>query len=312
MSPHKEEPVLFGPASTLFGMLTRPTSGPSAPVACLMSNFGVTHHIGPHRIQVKVARDLAAQGIPTLRFDLTGVGDSPASGTAKNFESQAQDDLRAAIDCLESKLGVKKVIIFGLCSGVSHGLRIAVADPRVTGLLSFDGYRFPGRRAEVMRLWARFLRYPVAQSVHWAKRLAGGSRQKDNLLQGRTTESVVTAADFARSMDTLVARDVSVYLVYSASHQPRDRNKDQMLELRGAPFLDKVRYEFMPAVDHSFTLLSGQRFFSDAACRWVQEIRKSVARSTPTSAPLAGARRPVASPMPSPGAGAAAAQSVSA
>ncbi|VTU14161.1 exosortase A system-associated hydrolase 1 [Variovorax sp. SRS16] len=297
MNPPKEEPVLFGPASALFGVLTRPASGASAPVACLMSNFGVTHHIGPHRIQVKLARQLAAQGIATLRFDLTGIGDSPASGTAKNFESQAQDDLRAAIDYLESKLGVKKVVIFGLCSGVAHGLRIAVADTRVTGLLAFDGYRFPGRRAELLRLWRRFLKYPVAQSVHWAKRLAGASRQKDNLLESREPESTVTAADFARSMETLVAREVSVYLVYSASHQPQDRNKDQMLELRGAPFLEKVRYEFMPAVDHSFTLLSSQRFFSDAACSWVEEITQRVSRGAAALPPAAAdARRGTQSP----------------
>jgi len=291
MNPPKEEPVLFGPASALFGMLTRPAAGASAPVACLMTNFGVTHHIGPHRIQVKLARQLAAQGIATLRFDLTGIGDSPSSGTAKNFESQAQDDFRAAIDCLQSRLGVKKVVIFGLCSGVSHGLRIAVADPRVTGLLAFDGYRFPGRRAEAARRWRRFLKFPIAQSLHWARRLAGASAQKDNLLESREPESTVTAADFARSMETLVAREVSIYLVYSATHQPRDNNKSQMLELHGAPFLDKIRYEFMPAVDHSFTLLSSQQAFADAACKWVEEIRQRVsqqaavaAQPTPTGA----------------------------
>ncbi len=278
MTPIEEHPVLFGPTSTLFGVLTRPAVDAPAPVACLMSNFGVTHHVGPRRIQVKLARRLAREGVATLRFDMSGIGDSPPSRSARAFDDQAQDDLRAAIDHVQTALGIDKVVVFGLCSGVPHGLRLALADDRVTGLLAFDGYRFPGRWSNTMRLLQRFRKAPFAQGAHWIKRLLGAARPKDNMLERDDPENRVTAAAFARSMDALVARDIAVYLIYSATQHKHDRNKDQLLALRGAPFLDKVRYEFMPGVDHSFTLISGQAFFSDAVCSWVREVAQKVSQ----------------------------------
>jgi hypothetical protein len=48
-----------------------------------MFNMGANHRIGPRRINVKLARVLAARGVSSLRFDLGGVGDSetPTSRT---------------------------------------------------------------------------------------------------------------------------------------------------------------------------------------------------------------------------------------
>ena len=80
MNSYRDEPILFGPEHRLLGVLTRPVGSLQAGIACLMFNFGVTHRTGPRRIQVKLARRLAQQGVASLRFDLSGLGDSlPAS-----------------------------------------------------------------------------------------------------------------------------------------------------------------------------------------------------------------------------------------
>ncbi|RYF28846.1 MAG: alpha/beta fold hydrolase, partial [Comamonadaceae bacterium] len=221
MKHPEESPILFGPSSALFGVLTRPSHEAAAPVACLMFNFGIHSHIGPRRIQVKLARLLAAQGIASLRFDLSGIGESPPPRTALPFEAQALQDLKAAVDHIESTLGIRQVAVIGLCSGVAHGLRFALQDPRVVGLLSFDGYRFAGSQANAARRFQRFLRLPVAQSVHWIKRLMGAQQPKDNMLQTNEPEHPVTPADFERGMDALVARDVVVHLIYSATMQSK-------------------------------------------------------------------------------------------
>ncbi len=292
-----EAPILFGPTSALFGVVTRP-EGDAAPVACLMFNFGIHTHIGPRRIQVKLARLLAAEGIASLRFDLSGIGESPPPRTALPFETQALHDLKAAVDHIEATLGIRQIALIGLCSGVAHGLRFALQDPRVVGFLSFDGYRFSGSQANAARRFQRFLRRPWAQSVHWAKHLMGVAQPpKDNMLQTNEPEHPVTPADFARGMDTLVARDVTVHLIYSGTNQARDRDHDQLQPLRGAPFLDKVRYDFMPGLDHSFTLLSGQQAFFEATQRWMAEIlAKTPAPSTASAVrraePVAVPRQP--------------------
>lgn len=291
-----ETPILFGPGTALFGVVTRP-EGRAEPVACLMFNFGIHSHIGPRRIQVKLARLLAAEGIASMRFDLSGIGESPPPRTALPFETQALHDLKAAVDHIESTLGIRQIALIGLCSGVGHGLRFALQDPRIVGFLSFDGYRFAGSQANAARRLQRFLRSPWAQGMHWAKRLLGIAQPpKDNLLQTSEPEHPVTPADFARGMDTLVARDVTVHLIYSGTNQARDRDHDQLQALRGAPFFDKVRYEFMPGVDHSFTLLAGQQAFFEATQRWMQEILAKTSVPAPGSvrrpAPAAAPRQP--------------------
>ena len=78
MSDYKETPVQFGPDGSLIGIITTPAEGPLAPVACLMLNMGANHHIGPRRINVKLAREMAGRGISCIRMDLAGLGDAHA------------------------------------------------------------------------------------------------------------------------------------------------------------------------------------------------------------------------------------------
>lgn len=296
MNSYQEEPILFGLESGLLGVITRPTGRISDALACVMFNFGVTHRVGPRRIQVKMARCLAQKGFATLRFDLSGIGDSQGADASLSFEEQAANDLRAAIEEIEKHLGIRQVVIFGLCSGVAPGLRMALEDPRVIGLLSFDGYAFTSHVANIERRVRRFLRFPKAQISHWIERLLGHDQPEGDLLKTGERSKVVTPADFAREMDTLVKRGISIYLIYSGTLQQRDRNHDQMYPLRGAPFLQKVRYEFMPKVDHSFTDIAGQQFFIDAACRWVEDIEAKRISVPSTAAPAANEPAPERKP----------------
>jgi dienelactone hydrolase len=294
MNTYKEEAIQFGRGSTLLGVVTRPSGHTSNSLACLMFNFGVTHRVGPRRIQVKMARRLAEEGFATLRFDLSGLGDSQsAEASSLSFEEQATHDLRAAIDEVEKRLGIRQVVIFGLCSGAAHGLRIALDDPRTVGLLSFDGYAFTSQAANVERRVRRFLRFPKAQISHWIDRLLGRDRPDGDLLKTGVRAKIMTPAVFAGEMETLIERGVSIYLIYSGSLQQRDRNHDQMYPLRGAPFLQKVRYEFMPKVDHSFTEIAGQQMFMDAACRWIEDIEaKRINVPSSAAVPAADERAP--------------------
>jgi pimeloyl-ACP methyl ester carboxylesterase len=288
MTGHQEQPLLFGPEENLLGVITRPADPRS--VACLMFNFGVTHRVGPRRIQVKLARRLAQQGIASLRFDLSGLGDSRTPETSQSFEEQALSDLRLAVDQLESRLGIRRVIVIGLCSGAVHGFHAALADPRITGLLAFDGFAFTSRAAQLERRLRRFLRFPLAQTRHWIERLRGTDRPPDgDLLRTGARTQIQSADDFRRDTEALIARGVAVYMLYSATHQSRDRNKDQLQALRGCAVLDQLRYEFIPHLDHSFTEIAGQELFLDTVCHWVAGIQAKHAGPAAAAGP---ARQP--------------------
>jgi exosortase A-associated hydrolase 1 len=94
---------------------------------------GPNYRAGSGRQFMLLARRLAESGVPTLRFDYRGMGDS--GGDARTFE-RVDDDIRCAIDRFFAAVpGLKDVVIWGLCDAASAALMYAHADPRVSGLV---------------------------------------------------------------------------------------------------------------------------------------------------------------------------------
>jgi exosortase A-associated hydrolase 1/exosortase A-associated hydrolase 2 len=92
---------------------------------------GPQYRAGAHRQFVSLARLLAANGYPVLRFDLRGMGDS--SGQYLGYEKSIPD-IRAAIDALQAaEPSVSEVVCFGECESASGILFYAHRDPRVVG-----------------------------------------------------------------------------------------------------------------------------------------------------------------------------------
>jgi len=94
---------------------------------------GPQYRVGSHRQFLFLARMLAKAGIPVLRFDYRGMGDS--EGKSRTFET-VELDIRAASDyLLKCVPSVEEVILWGLCDAASAALFYAHKDPRVTGLV---------------------------------------------------------------------------------------------------------------------------------------------------------------------------------
>lgn len=93
---------------------------------------GPQYRVGSHRQYVLLARAVAEAGFPVLRFDCRGMGDS--AGVARPFTA-LDDDIRAAIDELTERTGVRRVVIWGLCDAASAALMYAHSDERVAALI---------------------------------------------------------------------------------------------------------------------------------------------------------------------------------
>ena len=84
---------------------------PDASVGIVIVVGGPQYRVGSHRQFVLMARQLAATGIPVLRFDYRGMGDS--TGAKRTFD-EINSDIRAAIDCMQDSLpDVKRVVLLG-------------------------------------------------------------------------------------------------------------------------------------------------------------------------------------------------------
>lgn len=275
-----ETPLMFGPQSALMGMLAQPQTEAGAPVAFLMFNAGVLPRIGPHRLNVKLARALAKAGQTSLRFDLTGQGDSGRAVGADDSWAQAARDIRCAMDHLEQNFGIHRFALIGICSGAVSALAVARVDPRVAGVLMFDGHWYATRWSRPVRHWKRFCNLSLrrAASAVW-RRLPGVTRATAGpVVIGGLEDGSVSGnpprAEFVGTLQALADRRVAVLLVYSGSvieyysyaNQFRDAYSREL-------FFDKVRCNFRPDIDHTFISLEAQRQMTELVTQWVPEVQ---------------------------------------
>jgi len=94
---------------------------------------GPQYRVGSHRQFTLLARSLGDVGIPALRFDTRGMGDS--DGEFPGFDGISAD-IEAAIDEFQRlQPGLDRVVIWGLCDAASAAMIYGDRDSRVAGMI---------------------------------------------------------------------------------------------------------------------------------------------------------------------------------
>jgi exosortase A-associated hydrolase 1 len=155
----------------LYGILSLPADKAPASRGVLVVVGGPQYRAGSHRQFTLLARDLAQGGVPVLRFDYRGMGDS--EGAIRPFD-EVEEDLRAAIDAfMAATPGLREVVLWGLCDAASAIGMYAARDPRVAGLVLLN----PWVRTEdgLARATLRhYYRARLRDPAFWQQLLRGG------------------------------------------------------------------------------------------------------------------------------------------
>lgn len=274
--------VSFGPGKYLSGTLALPEELPARGVGFIMLNAGVVHRIGPHRFNVRLARQLADEGWPSLRFDLAGQGDSDSSPQVQPFERQIVADLRAAMDHLGRTTGVDRFVIAGICSGAHRGLAVSQEDERVVGLWMLDGHAYPSPRTAMQRRLRQWRGDPAGSLRAWAgwplrrltRRTAGRSQVAGDVGQeevdyGRNTPS---REAFAAMLANLDRRGGRAFVMHSGGMLATYSYARQFHDVFGhEPFAQRVRCEFWPDIDHTLSTRAAQQRVIAAIADWAGE-----------------------------------------
>lgn len=270
-----ETVVRLGADERLLAIVTLPAQIRVDAPACLLMNAGVVHRIGPHRINVKIARALAKLGIASIRIDLSGLGDSPPTTSTVHSGAQTLTDLQAAMDHVEMVLAIRSFIVFGLCSGSVHAYRLAKEDRRVAGVMMFDGYVYPTLKTHWLRRWSRLRtqswRNLARKPLAWLRRPAPVERPGDDSDDPHLR--MPARAEFARTMNALLERGVSVYLYYSGSFLEKFNYHNQLRDTFGRePFMTHIRFDYETDIDHTMTTLHAQRKVVASVADWAQSV----------------------------------------
>lgn len=269
----------FGQGDRLTGTLTLPPeSSPAKSTAILLLNAGVIHRMGPHRINVKLARHLAQQGFTVLRIDLSGQGDSLTPERPQSFEQQAITDLQAAMDHLQRITPVKSFALAGICSGAHHGVATALKDERLGALWLMDTHAYPTPRTYWVRAMRQLQQQPIATLHRWSKRIlrmpgaSSGAKPAPNPMNDNPYGKP-SKAEFAADIQSLLNKRVRLQIVYSNGafwthnylNQWRDAFKDH-----GA--VARVPTELLPDVDHTASTLNAQRQLMASVSRFATQF----------------------------------------
>mgnify|MGYP005855093025 FL=1 len=146
-----EEPVLFENRNgkKLFGIFHIPdkTGNLRARIGINIVNPGIKYRVAPHRLNVKLARQLCRLGYYVLRFDPEGIGDSegdlPEGMPLGDVWHQIQsglfvNDTLDANNMFMAKYHLDHLLIIGNCGGAITALLAGAKDMRVEGLVLVD------------------------------------------------------------------------------------------------------------------------------------------------------------------------------
>jgi alpha-beta hydrolase superfamily lysophospholipase len=238
----RETPVhIEGSDGPLFGILTEPL-GERSELCAVLVNAGAQRRTGPNRMWVEIARRWAARGVPTLRFDLAGIGDSDGDAAAlvhvaSIYAPTYGVEARAALDTLGARGLAQRFVVLGLCAGGYWSLHTALHDERVGTVimlnprsLIWDEGIYGARRVRELRerllrasTWRKALRgeLTLARHLETARALALRATRTPRRLRrglgGSAQAPVDRSAALAGIFDTLTVRDQRALLLFTGS-----------------------------------------------------------------------------------------------
>ena len=286
-----EHTTLFGRHRSLVSVVTPATDHEPHGnlLGALLLNAGVVHRIGPNRMSVRIARVLAATGVTSVRFDLSGLGDSPPRRDRLSFGDAAVEDTQDVMSQLEQTYGVRRFVLIGLCSGGAVSFKTALADERVVGMVltnptGFDHDEEWTAQVKQRAQGRRYRRLALHSGTSWLKALSGKIDYRVlaaflRSLGGRVVRrnekvSAISrrlSADFGR----LLGRGTNI-LVCCSEGDPSLGGLELISEA-GALDIRSERFEvtILPPGDHALTLASSQRLFLDRIRQWVATVKRA-------------------------------------
>jgi dienelactone hydrolase len=260
----------FGDGNILCGVLTQPVNIAVDDLCVVFLNAGLVHKVGPYRMNVDMARSVAEIGVPAFRFDLSGLGDSLKRDSNQTDEERALLDIREAFDYLEETVGIKRFILFGLCSGADNAHAVALVDPRVVGAVILDGHAYPNLQYQVKRLAPKILRLKSWNTLARSVLSSSDQTVKSQDVYSRT---FAPREQVESEINELVSRGVELLYVYSGGYnyfnhvtQFSENFPSVAVNSRTA----RVQCEYFSHAEHTYTDPRDRRVLVDRVMKWIR------------------------------------------
>jgi alpha-beta hydrolase superfamily lysophospholipase len=293
----EEQLCRFGADEHLFGILSRTSHSTERP-AILIFNAGSVHHVGPNRVSVTLARNLAAWGFACLRFDHEGIGDSVRRGDGREnhpYPATAVDDVRAAIECLRHRFGYTRFVAMGLCSGAHTAFHagLTLGEDGLDHLVLINPLTFYWVEGDSIETTRRFedaaaYRKSMRDPGRWLK-LARGDVNLPRLFEVAAAQARSITRSYWQMLQEMLMPAAAPRLSRDLGRLLESKRRIAFFISEGDPGRDilmagarwtatralrdgRIRLETIPDADHTFSQWKPR---CDLMCRVTQHLRES-------------------------------------
>jgi len=283
----RERQVTFDTvAGALVGILSEPVGLTPKPLCLISHNAGAIRRTGPGRMWTDMCRRSAARGLPSLRVDIEGVGDS-SGRFVKNAERGAQDEYRIIssrveiADLLEVEGVATRFVSVGLCLAAYWEFKVAVRDPRLRGTILLNHLAFDwtpeAQQERVRRSALGVLRHVFKPLPDGQRALTLESIRRMAYAVVLTLRGSVSAAERSqfkaavRQFDSLLASHTRILMLFSSTEALYG-------QMRGSGLLGilsrwpEIQVEELPSKDHDLRPLHVQALVHERVDRFIDEL----------------------------------------
>ena len=277
-----ERPVMIGADRGLMGIVCEPDGPWSADrPAMIMLNAGLIHRVGPNRLHVRLARQLAASGFLSLRLDLSGRGDSEPRRDGLSFAESGPIEAAEAMRYLEETKGVRRFVLFGICSGAAAAAEVAHVNARVAGAVVIEGGSYPTARFYRRYYLKRFFRARTWWNMVTGTNAAGRRLRRmlgrplppaandGEMVTGMAIPESTKAA-VAAALQQMADREVELLAVFSGSTKEYNYPGQLQDAFATVNFRGRLEESYYPDADHTFTRLRNQDVLVARVLHWMQ------------------------------------------
>ncbi len=265
---------VFTTEGGLVGLITHPSSDEveSGP-AVLILNSGNIHRVGTGRMSVILARRLAAHGAFVLRFDHSGVGDSPPRRDGLDLEEGRVREIIDVMDALQERYGVERFVVHGLCTGARDAFHAALQDERIVGLVQIDGFAYRNLRFYLRKMGRRLGDLPsvvrgVGRRMGIVPRPERSTPADDMWVE--EWSGYPPRAEVEEGFGVLVRRDVALYVAFTGSWEEEYNYESQFLDMYpGVDFRNLLTLRYLPEAAHTLLDPVSREVVVEGICNWV-------------------------------------------
>ena len=271
-----------GDEGLLFSIETRPLDRAPRPMWLVLLTGGAVRHIGPNRIWVRIARELAAAGYASIRLDGRSVGDSDGSGNGLMpaeyyYQKHIHDDIERVMEVAVTA-GASEFLITGVCSGATAAYQVALGRHDVRAIVMLNPLQLQNdpedeQRARVQLSQKAHLRWHRLFSLEFYLQVIRGETPVFKILgviYTRWTSYLCKKAPLTLTdqdyvyvgFQTLAAKAVEIDVCISAEDQVAVSFSERHF---GEGFLqfshEHIRFHTIAGADHTIRPLHAQQAF---------------------------------------------------